>query len=243
MSLFPYSIKKQSGVTLIELMIAMTLGLILTGSLITVFIGSKTSYRLQSGMAQMQAGGRAVVDLLSEDLMMAGYPQSAAFSGFLIGQTQEGEAENDQIGIRYESDIDCLGATTPTYGDGKQYAKHVYYIGNNDLRCRTLDANDDELQDLVIVEGVEHLQILYGIDGVADGENSATRYVNADNVTDWDEVVSIRFAVLVNSLTTISDAPDTATFNLLNQIEVPAANDSLRRRQYSATVVVRNNRG
>jgi type IV pilus assembly protein PilW len=51
-----------------------------------------------------------------------------------------------------------------------------------------------------LVEGVENMQILYGENTNNDSNNTADRFVPADNVTDWDAVVSVRITLLVMSL-------------------------------------------
>src|SRR5690606_27015623 len=48
-----------------------------------------------------------------------------------------------------------------------------------------------------LAEGVENLQVLYGIDD--DGDQVATLYQKADEVGNWGNVVSLRIALLVSS--------------------------------------------
>ena len=61
------------GFSLIELLIAMTLGLILTAGMFTVFSGIQRSSALNSEMASMQKSIRFALDAMSEDVRMAGY--------------------------------------------------------------------------------------------------------------------------------------------------------------------------
>lgn len=63
----------QLGLTLVELMIAMTLGLILIAGVIQVFIGSKQSYRVTDNNSRIQENGRYAVEALSRDIRVAGY--------------------------------------------------------------------------------------------------------------------------------------------------------------------------
>ncbi len=63
----------QSGMSLIELMIAMTLGLLVLGGVATAFLGSKQSYRVNENLARMQESARYAFDILSKDVRMAGY--------------------------------------------------------------------------------------------------------------------------------------------------------------------------
>lgn len=63
----------QIGLTLVELMVAMTLGLILMAAVIQIFIGSKQAYRVTDNTSRVQENGRYAVEALSSDIRMAGY--------------------------------------------------------------------------------------------------------------------------------------------------------------------------
>lgn len=63
----------QRGVTLIELMVAMLLGLILTAGAIQVFISNRTTYGFNEGLARLQENGRFAIDMLNYRVRMAGY--------------------------------------------------------------------------------------------------------------------------------------------------------------------------
>ena len=63
---------RERGLSLIELLIAMTLGLATVGAAGWVYLGAAQTYRSQDGLARMQEGARAVFELISYDLRMAG---------------------------------------------------------------------------------------------------------------------------------------------------------------------------
>lgn len=63
----------QSGFSIIELMIALVLGLVLMGGAIQVFISSKRTYNLNEEMSWIQENARFAVSFMAEDLRMAGY--------------------------------------------------------------------------------------------------------------------------------------------------------------------------
>jgi len=233
---------REKGFTLIELMIALVLGLILIAGALTVFVSTKQGYRLEQGMTLMQSTGRATLDFLSREISMAGFPQSSAIESFVPGETSDGGGSNsDQFTVRYRSNTDCLNAATPVYADGERYARNRYFIQNGALRCRTLAEDGSTLDEAAIVQGVENMQLLYGEDTNAiDGETNATKYVTAGNVTNWNMVVSVRIGLLVSSQDVIATTDDTVSYELLGQTTVAAANDKMRRRAYSSTVVIRN---
>lgn len=65
--------KTQQGLSLIELMISITLGLLLMAGVVQMFISSKTVYVVQKGMSGVQETGRLAMEFISRDLRMAGY--------------------------------------------------------------------------------------------------------------------------------------------------------------------------
>jgi type IV pilus assembly protein PilW len=234
---------REKGFTLIELMIAIVLGLLLIAATVTVFVSTKQGYRLENGLGLMQATGRATLDLLSREIMMAGFPQSENIESFIPAETLDGGGSNsDQFAVRYQSDTDCFNHNTPTYAsDGKRYAKNMYFIQDNALWCRTLAEDDSEIEKAVIVQGVENLQLLYGEDNTAgDSVTNATRYVTADNVTDWNNVVSVRIGIIVNSQSPVATSNDDVAYTLLGQTPIAAGADHMRRRAYTTTAVIRN---
>lgn len=64
--------RQQQGLSLIELMIAITLSLVLTLGVIQIFSSSKQTNRVQSSLGGVQENARFALDILSYDLRMAG---------------------------------------------------------------------------------------------------------------------------------------------------------------------------
>jgi type IV pilus assembly protein PilW len=64
---------QQKGLSLIELMISITLGLILMTGVVQMFLSSKTTFATQQGVSRVQETGRLSVDFIAKDLRMAGY--------------------------------------------------------------------------------------------------------------------------------------------------------------------------
>jgi len=65
--------KKQRGLSLVELMISITLGLVLIAGVIQVFLSSRVVFSTQQAMSRAQENGRLGMELISEDIRMAGY--------------------------------------------------------------------------------------------------------------------------------------------------------------------------
>jgi type IV pilus assembly protein PilW len=67
------SARKQRGLTLIEIMVAIGISAILLTGVLQIFISSKQSYRVLEATARVQEAGRFAVSFITEDLRMAGY--------------------------------------------------------------------------------------------------------------------------------------------------------------------------
>ncbi|ACL74295.1 conserved hypothetical protein [Thioalkalivibrio sulfidiphilus HL-EbGr7] len=67
------SMRRQKGLSLVELMVAMVIALILTAGVISIFVGSQTAYRFNDAMSRVQENGRYAINVLSHDVRMAGY--------------------------------------------------------------------------------------------------------------------------------------------------------------------------
>lgn len=64
---------RQGGISLVEIMVALTLSLALTGGALTVYLGTRQSYRTSDAMARIQENARYAFQILGRDLRMAGY--------------------------------------------------------------------------------------------------------------------------------------------------------------------------
>jgi type IV pilus assembly protein PilW len=107
---------------------------------------------------------------------------------------------------------------------------------------KALTAGLDPYTAEEVVEGVENLQLRYGIDMNTDGVPE--RYVTATAVTDWTRVVSVQIALLMRSTSPRNDRdPDTQTFQLdPDDADYGPVGDYRRRVLFTNTVLLRNNR-
>ncbi len=102
--------------------------------------------------------------------------------------------------------------------------------------------------NIELVEGIENMQVLYGMDTTPTPDFIADQYVSFtdipdidnDNVRDWGRIISIRIALLASSVDERANAPSLRTFTLLDTV-IPAFNDQKMRRIYTTTVLIRNN--
>jgi type IV pilus assembly protein PilW len=62
----------QKGMTLVELMVSMVLGLIVIGGVVSVLVSNKNSYRTNEGLSQVQETARTAFELIARDVRQAG---------------------------------------------------------------------------------------------------------------------------------------------------------------------------
>ena len=226
--------QRQGGATLVEIMISMVIGLAIVGGLTQVFVAGRSSYSLQERLGSLQENGRYALYFLQCDIRNAGMPRDGAGIIAFVRPTEaapnntaDGGGNNpDRIAVRYRATVagttDCLGNNI-ALGTivVTAYSINVDALtGVSRLMCSAQGAAAQP-----IVDGIENLQILYGIDRDPDtvpGFGYADFYVPANAVAaaDWErQVVSVRVAILSSTMTPIAgDAPadNMGTFVLLN---------------------------
>lgn len=64
--------QKQLGLSLVELMISITLGLILMAGVVQMFVSSKVTFNSQQSVSRIQETGRLAIEFMSKDIRAAG---------------------------------------------------------------------------------------------------------------------------------------------------------------------------
>jgi len=105
--------KKQHGLTLIEMMIAMIIGIIISGAVITIFISNIKSATDTMKMTRLNQELRGVMTLISDEIKRAGYSSDATNSAF-----------NDAF--NFDSGSSCLRYSYDEDGDGTQGADEQF---------------------------------------------------------------------------------------------------------------------
>jgi type IV pilus assembly protein PilW len=120
----------------------------------------------------------------------------------------------------------------------------AYFIGNNPAGHPGLYRSSSNSGTEELVENVEDMDIVYGIDTSSPADGIADSYVSADAVTDWSQVVSVRISLLVvgqdSSVTT-----GTQTYILRDTdgdgiLDAQSAPDSRLRQVFTSTIALRN---
>jgi type IV pilus assembly protein PilW len=100
-----YTVYFSSGFTIIELLIAMAVGLIVLGALCSTFIIQDKTYDVQEQVSEMIQSARGAIDMMTRDIQMAGYnPSGATFDGVTYGTSQ----------LQIQSDLNGDGDTADT---------------------------------------------------------------------------------------------------------------------------------
>lgn len=81
------STRRQRGLSLVELLVALTISLFLVAGVIQLFIGSKQTYRSYDALSRIQENGRFALEVMARDIRMAGHygclPASATITNTL----------------------------------------------------------------------------------------------------------------------------------------------------------------
>ncbi len=248
--------QKQTGFSLIEVLLALIMGLLLSVSFLQLMVGASRSTHFHEDLAAAQANGRHSLYLLSREIRMAGYKTDfnsgvllpfyrGGCNGVTICTRDGGSNNNDQLAVQFEpvSGMDCGGNTVPS----GELTADVYYIAQDStnsnvssLFCRGYNPTNASARGpaVPLVQGVEKLQVVYGLS--ASGGKSINQYVTASNVTNWRDVRSVRLGILVSSGQTgrVFDSR-TRTFNLLGSGAV-SFTDRTPRYVYTTAIKLNN---
>jgi type IV pilus assembly protein PilW len=128
--------------------------------------------------------------------------------------------------------LDSTPAAELDGGTIHRYLTRRYHILNNTLALNGTELIGDSARDRI-----ENMQILYGQDTDTDGDVDAYRI--ATNVTDWNQVISIKIALLL-ATEEFGEETDTNTYSLLGTTVDPT--DDRRKRKVTTTTVQMRNR-
>lgn len=139
------------------------------------------------------------------------------------------------------------------FGPGSEIVKVTttsFYIGQGANGAPALFYMETNGTPQELVEGVDNMQILYGEDTDAAGSANSglpNRYVTAAQVTNWDNVVSVRLSLLLRSQANARNDLDAATYILSGATAASGTTinpvDDYRLRQIYTTTIKLRNRG
>jgi type IV pilus assembly protein PilW len=137
---------------------------------------------------------------------------------------------------------DSLGATYADTVPAVRLRSVAFFIRDSATAGKgtSLWRSVDGLPPEEVAEGIERMQILYGVDTIVPLDRSADAYVTADKVTDWDGVTSVSVALLARSIDEYGSETDGKTYTLLDT-SFTAPGDRRLRKVFATTVSIRNN--
>lgn len=196
---------RQRGFSLVELMVAMVIGLFVVASVGMLFVSSKRTYLTQDANSRLQESARFIVDYLGRQVRMAGYsnmqfdlptqlatnlyatPKIFGFSGTPITGTNSGV--QDSITVSYDAATDCLGQSVSGTPVVNQYqinasTKKLECVGNTGTAG-------------VILDDVEAMDVTYGR---PVGSNITYQDASATGATGMTIATSVRLCLLLRAL-------------------------------------------
>lgn len=244
--------RKQSGVSLVELMIAVAIGLILITVIGNVYLAGRQSFRDQDESARLQETGRFVLDTISRVVHDTGRADVAPDNtlqkfilipgaGLALDGADGAAGAPDSLIIRFASasagEVDCLGGGT----GGTAAAPLVV------TQTLTFDGVDRELECSVnggaaqpLASNVEDFQVTFGVDSNgAVGSWNVDQYL-APTTANAPATMAIRVCVLVTTADNM--APAAQQFVDCNGA-LQVAGDRRIRRAFSKVIGLRNRLG
>jgi type IV pilus assembly protein PilW len=155
----------QRGLTLVELMIAMTLGLVLTGGVIGVFLANQQTYRVNQAISEVQESARAAFQLMARDIRNAGF--NGCTNSMTVANTLKNNVATDwwstwSNGIR-GFDSSAPAAFTPAQLANTD-AVQLMFGGGRSLNVETHNANAAQFKINKTNHGINDGDILIACD-------------------------------------------------------------------------------
>ncbi|WP_247309396.1 PilW family protein [Ralstonia pseudosolanacearum] len=232
---------RQSGTSLIELMIAMVISLVILSGVVVVFINMKQSFTNQDQLALLEDNERLTLSILTGTAQSAGYfpdpvnnsltsllvaDSTAAYGPLVAGQAVNGTtgtgtgSASDKLTLRYatasgDGILNCLGGTN-TSGSIQVYVNTFSISSANELQCSLNGATA-----VPLVSGVSGFSVTYGVD--TNGNGYVDTYMSATQVQSggyWALVRSIQVTLTFTTSLSASGAQTQTTTQWVQNISL-----------------------
>lgn len=247
------------GYSIVEIMIALTLGLLFSGMLIQLFMNARMAHQLENNLSVLGENARFVSHHMHQIIAQAGYrtlpdadqdvlfpKHEVVFDGapYLSVSNNAGFFDNDILVVRYQGEHtapnqhpihDCAGNPVPAF----EIVENIFSItADQALQCQSTHLLTGFTQTVVLAQPVEHMHVLVGEDTTQD--NAPDRYLKGDHpFLVPDHIVSVRVALLLRSEDEVRSNTSTQTHNL-NGTSVSTGPDRYLRHNLNVTVVLPN---
>jgi type IV pilus assembly protein PilW len=212
--------RNQGGFTVVELMVALLIGLFLLGGLLTLVQDNRRSFAAQNQLAQLQDAERMAMTIITDVIQSAGYfpdptinsatlamPANGTFAaaGQAVVGTAGGGPPGDTISVRYATNsgdgiVNCIGQSNTT-GALATYT-NTFGVVNGQLIC-TMNGTAYPIIGTAPVANftgivVNNLSILYGVT-TGSSPNNVDTYYAAGAVPNWSNVISVQVTLQFNN--------------------------------------------
>ena len=151
---------QENGFTLVELLVAMTIGLAVMAAIYSTYNSQQQQYLVQEQVSGMQQNLRASVYFIARETRMAGYDPTESGNFALTNVTLDGNGDST---ITFQADFDDDG----TLGADETIAYSIFDSGADGI---TDLARNDGGGNQLLAQGVESLGLAYAFDEDGDGE-------------------------------------------------------------------------
>ncbi len=117
--LYYLSKNKENGFTLVELLIAMTIGLIILAALSSTFLMQRKIYDVQEQIVEMVQTARAAMDMMTMEIRMGGYDPTGSANATIVSATSNS--------INFTLDITDDAGTGPSDKDTSDSNENITY--------------------------------------------------------------------------------------------------------------------
>ncbi len=215
-----------------------------SGFTVTLPLMTTTASALQIDTGNGLSVGDIVLvsDCTSADIFQITGPTNPSISGTLnhnSGAGTPGNASPANLSKKYGTDAQLMKIITRAYYIGKR----GNVASNPPALFRKELGTSGAISTQELVEGIERMKVVYGVNTDTTSDNTANIYQSASAVNaggNWSKVVSARVGLLVRTLSNVDQTLDTKLYSLAGLSSLPAFNDQLRRQVYNTTIRLRN---
>ena len=107
--------RQQRGVGLIELMVAMLIGLFLILGAVTVFNQSRNTYRASEGVARLQETARLAMDVIESDIRMANYWGMNNRADYIVNRAGPSQPPPAEFNAQQQTNVSLCGTAASNW--------------------------------------------------------------------------------------------------------------------------------
>ena len=215
--------QKQSGMTLIELLISMLISLFLIAGMSQIFMQSQKNFALERNLSDMTEDAVFVLDLLSKNLSLAGYTSDGKMDLFKADKAVMDSKINfnqddylrgldNELIYRFrttdEKDLNnSLCTSSLKYNQNDILTIYIYENKDSDgipvFYCKVKQQSEkDAFNAKPLISQVEKLEFRYGVQNKNDINNltdDTFYYAKSADIGDWKNVFTVKVFLVMRS--------------------------------------------